>query len=219
MYQFTRVSSNTKTGPIPTTMTKAETCPESCPLKGNGCYAENFPMSLHWEKSTNLSIDGLVKEIKKLPKGQLWRHNVAGDLPGEGETIDRQELIKIVAANKNKRGFTYTHKPINRENLNLIGFANARGFTVNASANNIDQADYYFDLGLPTVCVLPSNATEKSYQTEQGNTVVTCPAAINANITCATCGICQNADRSFIVGFPAHGARKKKANEIACENI
>jgi len=94
------------------------------------------------------------------------------------------------------------------------------GFCINASANNIDQADYYHNsLNMPTVVVLPTIATEKSYQTEGGNTIVTCPATIRDDVTCATCGLCAKGDRSFIIGFPAHGARKKKANQIACENI
>lgn len=219
MYQFTRVSSNVKTGPIPTTMTGRSSCPDSCPLKNNGCYADNFPLVLHWQKRCTLSINELTDKIKKLPRGQLWRHNVAGDLPGENENIDAEQLGKIVQANKGKKGFTYTHKnPV--KNLKTLHEAINSGFCINASANTAEQADYYHDsLDLPTVCLLPANANEKSYQTEQGNTIVTCPATIRDDITCATCGLCADADRNFIIGFPAHGARKKKANQIACENI
>ena len=49
MYKFTRRSSNVKTGAIPTTMSERDSFPESCTLKGNGCYAENFPLVLHWK--------------------------------------------------------------------------------------------------------------------------------------------------------------------------
>ena len=218
MYQFTRVSSNIKTGPLPTTMTGRNTCPDSCPLKNNGCYADNFPLSLAWKKHCKLSIDELTDKIKKLPRGQLWRHNVAGDLPGDNEEIDTAALDEIVRANKGRRGFTYTHKnPI--KNLKTLHDAINNGFCINASANTAEQADYYHSLDLPTVCLLPSNASEKAYKTPEGNDIVTCPATIRDDVTCATCGLCADADRSFIIGFPAHGARKKKANEIACENI
>ncbi len=47
---FTRVSSNAKTGPIPVTTTSEETCPVSCPLKRNGCYADAGPLALFWRK-------------------------------------------------------------------------------------------------------------------------------------------------------------------------
>lgn len=213
---------NKKTGPIPITKTERSSCPESCPLMNNGCYAENHWQAKHWlamNKRNSICIDELCLQIKKLPRGQLWRHNVAGDLPGEGESIDSEQLNKIVAANKGKRGFTYTHKkPVG--NLKVLHAAIIAGFCINASANTTEQADYYHNsLDLPTVCLLPTNATEKSYQTEGGNTIVTCPAAIRDNVTCASCAMCADANRSFIIGFPAHGSRKKKADKIACKNI
>ena len=48
--QFTRVSRNRKVGPIPTTMTSAKACPESCPLKNAGCYADGGPTAINWQK-------------------------------------------------------------------------------------------------------------------------------------------------------------------------
>jgi Fe2+ or Zn2+ uptake regulation protein len=157
--------------------------------------------------------------IGSLPKNQLWRHNVAGDLEHINGDIDVSKLEAITQANRGKKGFAYTHHELNQHNISAIKYANNNGFTVNASANNYNQADHYFNQGLPTVCVLPTNATDKSYQTEQGNTIVTCPAALHDHINCSTCGICANSERDFIVGFPAHGAGKKKANLIALENI
>jgi hypothetical protein len=90
--QFTRVSRNVKTGPIPVTTTSEESCPHACPLKGNGCYAEAGPMAILWRKVTarkmGMAWDAAMSEIAALPKGTLWRHNQAGDLPGMGDAID-----------------------------------------------------------------------------------------------------------------------------------
>jgi hypothetical protein len=47
-YHFTRKSQNRKTGPIPTTVTSADTCPDACPLKAKGCYAKGGPLAMHW---------------------------------------------------------------------------------------------------------------------------------------------------------------------------
>lgn len=219
MYNFVRVSRNKKTGPIPTTMTAQSSCPTTCPLKRNGCYAESGPTLLAWRKHTKHDLDHLTRMIQSLPKKQLWRHNVAGDLEHNNGFINFDILIKIIKANRGRRGFTYTHHEINAANITAIRAANDRGFTINASANNYQQADYYRSLDLPTVCILPTNATEKSYNTEQGNKIVTCPAVLHDHINCANCGICADSDRDFIVGFPAHGKGKKKANLIACKNI
>ena len=48
-YHLTRVSSNSKTGPIPVSTTSRNSCPEACELKGSGCYAESGPLRLHWD--------------------------------------------------------------------------------------------------------------------------------------------------------------------------
>ena len=42
-----------------------------------------------------------------------------------------------------------------------------------------------------------------------------CPATYRDDISCATCGLCQRANRKVIVGFPAHGSRNKVASAIA----
>lgn len=223
-YRFTRVSSNRKTGPIPVTITARPSCADSCPFRHNGCYAESWPLVKHWNdvtdgKGRNVDLDGLCDAIRTLPHGQLWRHNQAGDLPGIGDDIDAPALAAIVRANRGRKGFTYTHKPLNRgSNLDAIRAANRAGFVINVSANSPAEAAalkrQYPDL--PVVTVLPSDHTARRVDVD-GLPVVTCPAALDDTdrITCATCGLCQRADRPYAIGFPAHGTSKRKADAIA----
>lgn len=223
---FTRVSRNAKTGPIPVTTTSEETCPESCPLKKHGCYAESGPLALFWRKVTErkagLSWEAALGEIRKLPKGTLWRHNQAGDLPGEGDKISGFHMGQLIRANKGKRGFTYTHKPVTSSNdanqisnALLIAQANESGFAVNLSADNLSEADSLADMGIaPVVVVLPAEQT-RAVKTPQGRHVAICPATISDNVTCATCGLCAEIGRKAIIGFPAHGTSKRKASAIA----
>lgn len=95
-YHLTRVSANKKTGPIPVSTTSKSTCPASCPLKGNGCYAESGPLALHWNAVSKggrgHDLDHFCHEIKRLPKGQLWRYGQAGDLPGDTCQVDAGAL-------------------------------------------------------------------------------------------------------------------------------
>lgn len=111
-YQAVKQSSNRKTGPIPVTYSQRDTCPPSCPHYLDDCYAEGFHTRMTWDKipARGVELAALVRFIEAMPAGQLWRHNVAGDLPGEGETIDAAALGEIVAANTGRKGFTYTHK-------------------------------------------------------------------------------------------------------------
>ena len=220
---LTTVSRNAKTGPIPVSTTSRDTCPTACPFANNqGCYAENGPLNLFWQKVTarklGASWDEFTKQVAKLGKGALWRHNQAGDLPGDGFAIDSVALAKLVKANKGKRGFTYTHYDslANEGNRDAIAHANANGFTVNLSANNLDHADQLASLGIaPVAVVLPSNVTGNvTLATPNGRKVVVCPATYRDDTTCASCGLCAR-KRDAIIGFPAHGVQKRKASAIA----
>jgi hypothetical protein len=155
-------------------------------------------------------------EIRALPRNQLWRHNQAGDLPGVGSEIDVGMMRDLISANKNKKGFTYTHKYESPENLAIIKEANQNGFTVNLSANSLKHADTLASLDCgPVVVVLPSTQTTNTV-TPEGRKVIVCPATYKDNVTCASCGLCQK-QRSAIVGFPAHGKRQRFINEAMAE--
>lgn len=214
---LTLKSANEKTGPIPVSTTSAATCPDACPFKKNGCYADGGPLAIHWRAVTEgqrgHDWSDFTAQIAALPDGQLWRHNQAGDLPGAGDSIDPAALGDLVRANIGRRGFTYTHKPATAENLHWIRAANDWGFTVNLSANDLAHADALADTGLPVVTVLPIDAPAK-LETPAGRTVVTCPATYRDGVSCATCQLCQRANRSTIVGFPAHGAGKARVQRV-----
>jgi hypothetical protein len=215
---LTLKSANAKTGPIPVSTTSALSCSDTCPFKDNGCYAESGPLALHWRAVTagerGLTWPEFCDEISRLPDGQLWRHNQAGDLPGLGDTINPAALDMLVQANAGKRGFTYTHKPATPDNLAMIRAANEAGFTINLSANNLQHADTLADTGAgPVVTVLPINAPAKT-TTPAGRPVITCPAQTRDDVSCADCQLCARADRPTIIGFLAHGTGAKKAEKI-----
>lgn len=208
---FVERSGNRKTGPIPVSMTSARTCPKSCALYGAGCYAEGHIIAMHWRRvsgGTGLTWSEFCARVASLPDGQVWRHNEAGDLPGDDGAIDAHKLAQLVLANGGKRGFTYTHKPQTPENADYIRGANQCGFVVNISADSLEAADDMAELGLPVVVTLPSGAGPKSSRTPAGRTVVVCPATIHARVTCESCKLCAVGHRKSIVGFPAHGDRK-----------
>ena len=218
-YHFTRTSSNAKTGPIPVTTTSADTCPASCPLKGNGCYAEYGPLALHWRQVSDGrrggSRDELCAQVRKLPKRQLWRWAQAGDLPGDTVLLDAAGVEQIMLAQRGKRGFGFTHYDCALpHNAGVVRAANLEGFTINLSADSLADADAQADLNVgPVACVLPTGTT-KPMRTPAGRLVTVCPATVRDDVTCASCGICAVPTRKAIIGFPAHGSGAKKAHRV-----
>jgi hypothetical protein len=216
---LTNPSRNKKTGKIPVSTSRASTCPKTCPLIKNGCYANTGPIAINWRRigvDRGMSWVDFCTEVSKFPDGQVWRHNQAGDLPGVNGRINKKELHDLVNANRGKRGFTYTHKPTTIANMELIKYANKNGFVINLSANNLTHADELSDLGIgPVTVVLPYYQMENT-KTPNGRVVVVCPAITKKNITCAKCKLCaSNKENRPIVGFPAHGKSKKKVTIIA----
>jgi hypothetical protein len=207
---LTLKSANVKTGPIPVSTTAKQSCPTDCAMR-DACYAASGPLALHWSAVTNgqrgTDWATFADQIAALPDGQLWRHNQAGDLPGDGTTVDPVRLGQLVAANIGRRGFTYSHYR-DGASLSWIKTANEHGFTVNLSANDLIDADRLAETNAgPVVVVLPSTQTENT-TTPTGRKVVVCPATQRDDVSCATCQLCQR-QRSTIVGFPAHGTRKR----------
>lgn len=210
LVHLTLKSSNAKTGAIPVSTTERDSCPDDCAMRAE-CYADAGPLALHWDAVSDgrraMTWDAFCDAVETLEPGQFWRHNQAGDLPRKGRTIDPVKLGQLVRANRGRRGFTYSHHR-DAQSLGWIRHANAWGFTVNLSANDLRDADALADTGAgPVVVVLPSTQTENT-TTPAGRKVVVCPATQRDDVSCATCQLCQR-QRSTIVGFPAHGTKKR----------
>jgi len=230
-FLITHKSGNRITGPIMMTTSPRSSCPLACPLrKGGGgaeagvCYAEHGHLGHYiWtgldrtKAGRKISgripvycFDDLLRTIRDQPHGALWRHNQAGDLPSDDQvTISRERLRKLTAANRGRRGFTYTHFDIgqNKENRAAIEEANRDGFTINLSADTLEEADQLAALNVaPVTVVVPADTMENTV-TPQGRKVVICPARTQDNVTCATCGLCQR-QRTAIIAFPALGPAK-----------
>ena len=216
---LTAISSNRKTGAIPTSTTEKASCPSTCPFLLKGCYAKGGPQNIHWS-AISRGERGMVwseftSAIRKLKRGQLWRHNVSGDLPHSDGVIDSAKVSALVDANRGRKGYTYTHHILNNENLAIIQESNKNGFTINASCESVDVADSVMtEHNIPAVAVINSEESRRFFTTTSGRKVIVCPATVHDNVSCADCGICANANRSAIVAFPAHGNAKKSVNQI-----
>lgn len=234
-YSLTKISRNVKLGPMPASTSSRSTCPGSCPLKGKGgCYAEYGPMSIFWGKVDRGEVGGdfevFVKEVEQLPKRQIWRYGQAGDLPGEGDNIDHDQMIRLAKANRSRPVIAFTHKPPTPTNIATLKLARDLGFHVNLSANNVRHADDLSQHGLNVVVVLPAEygrekgETKTQYRTRLnelpkftpgGSRIAVCPATFT-DTNCLQCGACARpGDRGAVIGFPAHGTKKKQVTQMA----
>jgi hypothetical protein len=155
-FHLSRVSTNSKTGPIPVSSSPRATCSPTCPFLGQGCYGENYPLKFHWDKvsdgSRGVTAAEFLRLIAALPPAQLWRHNQVGDLPATAGRISRRFLRGLIAANRGRRGYTYSHHDLALgENLALIRQATRQGLTVNVSTETELAADRAVAAGLPAV--------------------------------------------------------------------
>jgi len=211
-------SDNIKVGKIPVSTTEKKSCPIECPLNDTDCYARFGPLGMHWRKigegGRGDNWDSFCKRVERFPKGQLWRHNQAGDFPqDENGKIDAEKTAALGRASAHTRGWTYTHyNPLDSHNREAIASLNSTGgLTVNLSADNMAEADEYSKLGIgPVVVILPQDAPTRGNKTPLGLPIVVCPAQTQESMTCDQCKLCQVRDRKSIVGFLAHGTAKKR---------
>jgi len=218
LIRFNRESGNSKTGPIPTSMSERGTCPPSCSFYAAGCYALYGHVGFFWKSiddSNSVSWEGFLSNVARLPDGQLWRHNVAGDLQGVGNSVDIKKLLDLACANDGKRGFTFTHKPIEtRTERQAVQAANAMGFTVNLSADTLEDADRLADLDVGPVTVVVASDAPHKMRTPKGRFVIVCPAQRREDTTCESCGLCALPKRKAIIAFRAHGQSSRLIPEI-----
>ena len=116
--------------------------------------------------------------------------------------------------NAGRRGFTFTHRYGTERAQSALAHANAGGFTVNLSADSLEEADRLYDLSVgPVAVLLPHDVPDRHLKTPAGRTVVVCPAQTEG-LTCLDCRLCAHPTRSSVVGFKAHGQFKKHVPEL-----
>lgn len=225
--QFVRHSGNSKTGPIATVSYPRTTCPPSCPLRvvinpetgeeePGPCYVEaGFYTRINWDQldagTRGQPLQDVYREVKRLPRGTPIRDKVAGDEWPNAKNpklIDKDLIMQKARAFKGKRVISYTHYPPTAANVRILKQAASAGLPINLSADGVKDADKKAATGLSVAVVVPSDTPKVSY-TPKGRKVVICPAQTSERVTCATCLLCADHGRDYLIGFRAHGNQKK----------
>lgn len=215
-------------------------CPNRCPFKGSGCYAEGIRTVKTWERADDESdkrfvssqddltlalLEGVLEHIKEPENELLFRHNIAGDLAVRNtnnfnihEFLDiANAIIRVNAVysggfGKVVKGFTYTHCELTEGDKYVIN-SMKNAITVNVSADSPKEALEAKARGF-NVAMTSVNPWEdiKLLKGSYGLTAVQCPAQTREGVTCKSCRLCAK-DRDAIVIFGIHGAHKGKARK------
>jgi hypothetical protein len=215
-------TSNKKLGKgVYASTTSADSCPVTCGMYAK-CYAKKGPQSWHWKKVNNdergTDWDTFCGQVEKLKPGTLFRHNVSGDLPTIGETIDTVKLDQLQCAvtNSGARFYTYTHWNVSQTNRDIIKRFSQFGFAINVSTETIRTAAKYHLEGLDVVITdtalfkfAVNNLKEYKQPTKikycgEDVKVIPCPEQYTDSATCATCKLCTRVNRDFVIAFKEH---------------
>lgn len=229
-------SSNAKTGNIIQSYSSRATCPEKCPLKDGGCYAEGYYTRKLWDRCDNPEdpryvanydqlrlalLEATIQHIKDSPK-VLFRHNVAGDVAIEGTSVIDIKRVNILAdAVKyvntlfpdSLMGYTYTHCEISEYAAGIIHEAAANGFLINASCETVSEVMQAKALGINTVITSVNPEETKKALKASGVVGVQCPAQTHADRNCKECRLCAR-DRKAAIIFGIHGKTAKEAAKV-----
>lgn len=229
-------SSNAKTGNIIQSYSSRATCPEKCPLKDGGCYAEGYYTRKLWDRCDNPKdpryvvtydqlrlalLEATIQHIKGSPN-VLFRHNVAGDVAIEGTSVIDIKRVNILAdAVKYVNtlfpdsliGYTYTHCEISEYAAGIIHEAASKGFLINASCETVSEVMQAKTLGINTVITSVNPEETKKALKASGIVGVQCPAQTHAGRNCKECRLCAR-DRKTTVIFKIHGETAKKAAKV-----
>lgn len=197
-------------------------CPKSCPLMGEGCYAQlgytgitshrlddealNFS-PLQAARAEAKAIDDSYQGGPVSPNRDLRLH-VAGD----SRTLVGTRLInKAVERWRNRGGgecWSYTHawKHVPREEWSSV--------SILASVSNVSEAKEAKQQGYAPAIVVPEHPSEKAFNIEGSDIKwIPCPAQTRG-VGCTDCRLCFKADRlrndNFGIAFAVHGVMKDK---------
>lgn len=220
-------SKNEKTGEVVSTYASIKaTCPSSCALKHNGCYAQNsyvgFTVSKldRFAKENNISTTTAARKEAYLinhafnggpiPNARDFRMHVSGDTTTK---LGAKILSKAIDGYKNRGGgrvWSYTHAW-----AKVPRSAWTRNLSILASVETASQVEKARKQGYaPAIVVEDFGGNRKAFGMFGTDTkFIPCPAQTNDDVTCVKCGLCMNADRLFEkklgVAFSIHGIKKE----------
>lgn len=217
-------SKNSKVGDVSATYVALKSCPTSCPLRGEGCYAELGKVGMYVRRldrnAAGQDVDGRdmaraeAREIDSLSGKRALRLHVSGD----SRTFVNARIVANAAERYMARGgqkvWSYTHawRDVAREAWGAV--------SVLASCESLDDAAQALDEGYAPAVVVDAHPADgkASRVNAHGIKLIPCPAQTRDDVTCADCKLCWNDDmlrsRRAAIAFAAHGPKAKQVRTL-----
>ncbi|MFH0980438.1 MAG: hypothetical protein V2A79_02735 [Planctomycetota bacterium] len=210
-------SENAKLGRCAATYVSQATCPDSCPFRGQGCYAESGPIA--WAATSKVNGSKIrpyglarqeAREIDRLPADRPLRVHVVGDCRTDGAA----RVVSGAMARYARRGqtvaWTYTHA------WRQIRKASWGKASVLASVEAVKDIRAARARGYAAAVVVAEHVSERPYVVD-GEKILACPAE-SGKTDCARCRLCTRTDwlkrNRISIGFAAHGTRKGTVRKL-----
>ena len=203
---------NSKTGPMHTISTTQASCPPTCRLMGNGCYAEYGPQGIHTRRLNAATPRGISPEdiareearlIAQLPPDKPIRLHVVGD------TTTNQAARLLARAVKwySHVCYTYTHAwcTVSRKAWGCI--------QVLASCESTDEVRQAEARGYKAALVVDRFQSNKAYWVD-GIKVIPCPQQTGRATNCRECKLCIHGRFDGTIGFEAHGSGARRVRDL-----
>ena len=211
------LSENSKIGPASTTYVSQMSCPSLCPLRGSGCYGEDFHVGAITRKLNETAQKYVLsplqlaraeaREIDKLSGKRDLRVHTVGDC----RTATSAKLVASAMRRYRKRGgraaWTYTHAWL------LVPRLAWGQESVLASCESTYEAKWAMTEGYAAALIVADFAQPSVYRAD-GLKILPCPAQVRDDVTCVSCRACFHADSllrtNTVIAFRAHGSGRSK---------
>ncbi len=213
-------SKNAKVGDVAATYAPiTKTCPASCPLRDNGCYAQsgNVAFAVRRTEAYTDGLDGDTVAIlegdelsdlaSSAPRGHPLRIHVSGD------------AITPFRASQMARGAAYWPGPVwsYTHAWGAVPRAAWGRVSVLASCETLAGVQLALALGCAAALVVPDHPKDGRARTVDGVKLIPCPAQTRG-VKCTDCRLCWNdallLKQGACITFAAHGASKKRTLNV-----
>lgn len=199
------------------------TCPSSCKLKNNGCYAQagfvgiqnarltraNEERSLSPTQIAKIEAHLIDKSFNgsHIKNATMLRIHVSGDVASRSGVKAIAKASGRYMARGGGRVWTYSHawKNIPRSHWGKV--------SVLASVDSLREAHEAIAAGYAPAMAVPKFESHKAYLID-GIKFIPCPAQTKDDVTCSDCKLCAKSEflESTKTGilFEAHGVSKNK---------
>ena len=214
-------SKNSKAGDVAATYAPiAQTCPVSCPLRNNGCYAqsgnvgfkvrrtEEYSEGMNGDTVATLEGDEIADMAAHAPASHAMRIHVSGDATSDYRAQQMARGAHVWAGPV----WSYTHAwpEVARKSWGRV--------SVLASCETLSQVILAAAKGYAAALVVASHPENgRAFTAPGGVKVIPCPSQTRG-VSCTDCRLCWN-DKLLLaqgacISFAAHGATKKRTLKV-----